>query len=687
MGLLFLILAGPLFPFVTMSTVYASSPPVGTCFPTPSVVTITTAIYWSNLLCNHSGDIILTGTGSLTMINSSLDETGIISANQNSELNTQSSIITLTSISPTFGGLNSTGVASILFNSTHVNFPANAIISVEGKELYAYNSTLSMSNSTQGYPVRFQANFTNLISSQIREVNVTGIFLGNSSSLNSITKITSTSITDTGSNINQSMRVFGTSSVEMLGSTIQNLASSQSSNNALTFLSGGSIEINKTQIVVSDQGFIGFSTNTTSTLNIVASSGIGINQSKLISGEGGLPGLYQESQLSLTSNTNITVIQSTIQSEASQSSINIVAITPPLETHYVTMNQSLLETNQSPGSVNIAAGYGLILNSTKIDVASNTLFLKIYELWAVDSNITSPLTFSGGAIQVAYLYNTTSPSKAVLTSATFYEYSWLIVHSILEGRSSMGNATIDVVNPTTNGVDATATTNSSGWVKMAVLQEQLVSSVLTTVPYYVVEASGDNLRSSQMIALSNETTHLTLSLDPLTDANYSQLNYFTYALLFGLAAPSTTVSLYTNSYPLNFYNNATFSELDFYTVGSSGYNFTFVFAYPSNFSISALIVKIDGIPLSNLKTESNSSGDILTFSIPSGQHRISIAYIPPIAPSPSPNSPFLFPGYITVLAVVLIVVIGATLLIVFVRRKDKHLPDRVPGTGTSQGKS
>lgn len=658
-------------PFGAISASGAS----GTCFASGTVV-ITTPTSWSDLQCVHTGDIIITGSGSFTMLGSSLAETGSITANESSALVIQSSTINLSSGSPpvSTGGISSSGLANVVVNSSKVTFPSNSTVAVEGSSLYSYNSTFTFANSGESHAVHLEANSSTIISSQLVATNVTGIFLGNSSSTNSETSLVSSSITESGLNINQSLRISGSSSIQILGSTINNIVSTESSSQALVFVGGGLVTINKTQILASDQGAVGFTPNSTSILNIVGSSGIQIAQSKLVSGNNGLPGVYQNSQLSLTSNTNITIVGSTVQSVGLVTSLAIAARTPPLIAHYVTINQSIIQTNQSPGSVSIAVGYGLILNDTRIDVLPGTLSLNIYELWATDSNITSGLVFSGGAIELAYLYNTTATSMTVLNSASFYAYSWFIVHTVSSSNGEpLGNCTINIVNPSTGSVDVSANTSPSGWAKIPVLHRDLVSSVSTTTQFYIVEATKGSLRSNQQSILSNQTSYLTLSLGPPADSssNFTQLTHYTYQLLFGLAGQPETISLYSNADPLNFYNNATFSELDFSTVGSSGYNFTFIFVYPRDLSSTPLSVKVDGVPLNTVKTTSNATDYIETFSVPSGQHKISVTYIPPLPANTFGPSPVLNPGIIAEIGLIIAAAGGLILMIIFVRRRGQ----------------
>ena len=121
----------------------------------------------------------------------------------------------------------------------------------------------------------------------------------------------------------------------------------------------------------------------------------------------------------------------------------------------------------------------------------------------------------------------------------------------------------------------------------------------------MAQASSGPSTSNEAYFSSNNTSFLNLALNPSISGSNSQLGYYTYPIQFAVGAPQTFVGIRTNAYPLNFVNNASFSQLDFDTIGPLGPNYTFTIVYPANFTTTQLTVKVDQIPLKSVKITSN----------------------------------------------------------------------------------
>ncbi len=214
----------------------AQTTPTGTCFSNGPVV-LATVTFWQNLQCIHSGTITINGTGSLTMINSSLVQEVVnatpsdlnlsnyaqlvmmsstlnmggigsllVSGNASASLTTSglvNSSVVLSNVGKLsanatslldLNGLNSTSLASLYVSDSSVNVASQyfsflagtTIVPVAEKGIVEIsgNTTLELSGST------FQASNTTyvhlntlqalVLNSHITNYNITNFSLGNS---------------------------------------------------------------------------------------------------------------------------------------------------------------------------------------------------------------------------------------------------------------------------------------------------------------------------------------------------------------------------------------------------------------------------------------------------------------------------------------------------------------------------
>ncbi len=258
-----------------------------------------------------------------------------------------------------------------------------------------------------------------------------------------------------------------------------------------------------------------------------------------------------------------------------------------------------------------------------------------------------------------------------LKTGTYQNFEWLFVHVTNNGTSqaNVPGAIVSLLDPNDNSIVYTGVTNASGWAKISVLQAETNASSSVNRTYYVVQAQSGGLLSNEAYLTTNNTSYLTLLLNPASRGNQN-LNYFTYVLRSDIGVPEATMGIYTNAYPLNFVNNASFSELDFNTVGGTGTNYTFVVAYPANFTTAPLTVSVDQVPLKSVTITSNKTYYFATFSVPSGYHSVALAYVSPNSNYANVVNPILNPGLSVILAVILLLVVGCIFIFYYVRRQN-----------------
>ncbi|MFI5420931.1 MAG: hypothetical protein ACHQ1H_08185, partial [Nitrososphaerales archaeon] len=442
---LFLIASPVFFEMLPESSISTHLPgvsfaqtPSGTCFANGPVV-VTSAISWTDLNCVHIGSISFNGTGSLTMLNSSLvqevvnatpsdivltstsqlslvDSTlnlgGIgvlqITANSVAKLD-RSGIVNASIILSNVGqlsandssylninGLNSTSLGSMTFDSSIVNLAPQSFTFVSGTTIVpvrekalvyvSANSTLELNSAT------FQASNSSdvllntldalVTNSHITNQNVSNFSLGNSTlthaqttilgsvisssstsnaticspAASSTTEISASTVTITNA-ASQNVKVYGTSALTVFNSSVTAQVGATIEAFGTLLLYGGVVSVFRSTIVSSTFNYFGYSPVSASNLIINSTLFFNVIASQLISGQGTQRGIYQNSHLILNSGANMTVIGSTVQSEAlGNDSIILRASSPFNFIHNMTVSQTVLQTGPNPANVTFSSG-------------------------------------------------------------------------------------------------------------------------------------------------------------------------------------------------------------------------------------------------------------------------------------------------------------------------------------------
>ena len=448
-----------------------------------------------------------------------------------------------------------------------------------------------------------------MLSLSSKFVTIGNVLLGSSTSIES-------SVLNFSSIFPQIVRVSGGGALTVLDSVLANEVISETSGTTLLSVSGGISSVENSLIESSGRGSFGFTTTVSSVIDVVTSSNLGISNSTIVSGATKGLGIYTSSQVLVSSEGNLTVSHSTLQSEAQQNaSIYVQANKPPTFLNTLQIIHSLLENGGDPGNISIQSNFALDFNQSKVDAPLAGINVQSYFLNSYDSNITGPLYF-GTSIAVGNLYNTTTYGINSTTVGGFYNFGWLFVHVLSSsGQTSIPDSNVTVIDPINGVIRGTGLTNSSGWVKLPVLLSQKNASGIATLTrsYYVVQAqsTANGLISNQANVPTNHTEYYTVTVGPpphVTEAtNFSNLNNVTYPIQYGFAEPQTNLTVYSNAYPIGFFLNGSISTINFNSVGLPGYNFTFVIAYPSNFTSVPLGIVIDGISVKPSLVWTNST--------------------------------------------------------------------------------
>lgn len=740
-------------PKVAIPASYAQTVPMGTCFPNGPVVLSNTSV-WENLQCVHTGTVSINGTGSLTMINSSLVQEVVnatpsdLNLSDYAQLNLQSSTVNLGGIGSlllsgnssanlvTSGLVNSSVVLSNVgqlsanessllnldgFNSTSIaplNF-TDSTLDVESQSFTFYVGTtvvpvtengvvnVNDNSSLEFNDATFQASNSSLVEldtlnalvldSHISNYNITQFMIGNSpladsqttiedsqvsSSLttnvtigslepNSTTEIFSSSVLMSNA-YSQNVFLYGTSALTVDNSTIGTQVGSTIEAFGTLYLYGGAVSIFGSNVYQSTFDYYGYASVAASNLVVNSTLYFNIISSKLSSGQGSQSGLYADSHLILNSGANMTVEGSQLQSNAlTNNTILIRSSYPPDIIHNMTLTQDTIQLGPNPSNVTFSSGYGLLLNRTAVSVIPNsTISVNAYQLTAYDSIVPSNITV-GSSLAFAYLYNTTVTGIVGLKTGVYQNYEWFLVHVINSGspQTPVSGAMVSLIEPNDSSIEYTGVTNSSGWAKISVLQAESNSTTSINETYYVIEAQSGGIVSNEAFVTTNGTTYVALTLSSASGADTS-LNYFSYPLETSAGITESYLGVYTNSYPLNFVNNATYSQLDFNTFGPSGTNYTFVLAYPENFTTVPLSVSVDQVPLNDVRFTSNKTYYFATFSIPSGYHSVALSYVEANSNYIGVENPILSPSASVIAAVILLLVVGTVFIFYYVRRQN-----------------
>jgi len=731
----------------------AQTSPTGTCFPNgPAVVSNSTV--WENLQCIHVGSISINGTGSLTMINSSLVQEVVnatpsdvilssfsqmnlvsstlnlggigvleITANSSVSLDTSgvvnasvvlSNVGKLSANSTSYlnlNGLNSTSLGSMVFTNSVINIapqeftfltgtttvPVNelAVVFVSGNSTLELNgATFQASNSST---VLLNTLHALILNSHVTNMNITDFALGNSTLSGAQTTIENSevvsaltgnatigspaalstteifsSVVSISNSLSQNVGIYGTAALTVFNSTVSAQVGSTIKAFGTLLLYGGIVSILRSSISSSTFDYYGYSSIAASNLIINSTLYFNIISSQLLSGQSSQRGLYSVSHLILNSGANMTIAGTQIKSEAlTNNSIVLRSSSPANIIHNMTVTQTAILAGPNPSNITFSSGYGLLFNRTIITTSPNsTINVNAYQLTSYDSLVPANITV-GSTVAFAYLYNTTVNSVVGLKTGIYQNYAWLLVHVLNNGstQSSVPGATVALLDPVTGSLAYTAQTNSSGWAKISVLQAETNSSASVNRTYYIVQAESGNSLSNQEYVTTNNTSVVNLLLNPNT-GGFANLNYFSYALQYEVGIPVSFLGIYTNAYPLNFINNASFSELDFNTVGAIGRNYTFALTYPANFTTAPLTISVDQIPLKDVKITSNSTYYFVTFSMPSGFHRVSLSYVSPNSNYIYQQNPILNPSVSVIAAVILLLVVGTVFIFYYARRQN-----------------
>ncbi|MHB8567559.1 MAG: hypothetical protein ACYC7D_13845 [Nitrososphaerales archaeon] len=709
--------AGTILP---MRFVASSSPPIGSCLPNGQL-NITTAIYWANLNCVHIGNLNITGTGSLTLINSSL----LIGANGSSsnmtvgyygELSLVNSILNLNG-SQLFVVGNSSMIMSnssllngALTLNNNANFIANqgslleptrsisqALVNIEisNSELITNNSAFLHGNSLTATSSKFFFNnaprvalagqTSSITSCQFSVNNVTSFQIGNALSQNSSTTLSSSSISDNGY-LNSTLILTGTYYLNIANTSISNLVGTFQNGGSFVTLQGGNVSLSNSSITSSALGYIGYSSASTSSFNVSSTTAI-ITNTKIFTGQLTKPGVFRFSNdLFYASNGNFTIANSYLGLTAQSTNLTFDAFAPAT-TQFIVLKNTFINTEQSPGTVSFQSSYGIALYQSRIDANNSAFSMRTYSLTAVNSNVTTNLVFGNG-VQTGALYNTTSYAVKTVPGGSLSQYGWLLVHLISKNKGlPVANATINVIDTIAGSLDYTSTTNSSGWAKIAAILTEVNSSSSMQRSTYIVSAYNGTLRSPQALVASNNTFYANLVLGGIgnfTGFNIQNLSSYNIANIYNIANLSYAVypqrysfgqyvpyiSILSNAVPLGYYNNFSNSEIDFQTAGTPGYTFYFTVIYPKNLTTVPFTIRSDGVVISS-SLRSNATHYFASFSVGSGDHKFSMSYIPVNGFYNTQQYPFFFPGSSTVLAVVLLAIIGSAFLAFYVLRSER----------------
>jgi len=731
----------------------AQAVPTGTCLPNGPVV-LSNVTYWQNLQCIHSGTISINGTGSLTMVNSSLEQEVVnatpsdLNLSDFAQLSMQSSTINMGGIgslllsgnatasmvtsglvnssvvlsnvgqlsanSTSFlelNGLNSTSLAPLNFNDSTVDVTSqsftfyagttivpvteNGVVEITGNSSVGFDgSTFQASNTSN---VQLNTLDTFVLNSLISNNNIDNFTLGNSSSTNAQTYIENSNVTSTltgnvtigspeagsttevfSSNLllsnayTQNVSIYGTSALTVDSSSIRAQVGSTIEAFGTLVLFGGVVSILSSNISSSTFDYYGYDSLAASNLVINSTLFFNIVSSNLLAGQGTQSGLYADSHLILNSGANMTVVGTLIQSNAlTNNTILLRSSYPPNFIHNMTLTQDAIQAGPNPSNVTFSSGYGVLLNRTAVNAIPNsTISVNTYQLTSYDSLIPGNLTV-GSSVAFAYLYNTTIGNITGLKTGAYQNYEWLFVHVMNNGTSPtpVSGATVSLIDPNDTSIDYTGVTNASGWAKMSVLQAESNATVSVNSTFYIVQAQSGAEQSNQAYVTMNDTSFVTLLFDP-TPMTETSLNYFSYVLQYSVGVPVSYLGIYTNSFPLNFVNNASYSELDFNTVGTFGTNYTFILIYPSNFTTAPLTVFVNQIPLKAVKITSNSTYYFATFSIPSGYNEVALSYVAPNSNYIYQVNPILNPSVSVIAAVILLLIVGTVFIFYYVRRQN-----------------
>jgi hypothetical protein len=626
--------------------------PVGSCFPSPSNVTISSPILWENLSCSHTGNVLFSGSGSFTLINSTLIQSGgVVNFSNFSTLKMQNSTLNLG-----FGSLVVTNNASAVVSESVI---AGGTLSLANAAIFASgnSSSLDLNSLLSSGATRFELSSTtaNIASGGI--VNFFGY---------------SISLTDSNFLASSLSRVVleGSSSLSAVGSSIINQVGTSVPGSATLNVTGGATFLQNSLIEASGAAYFGYNVQASSNLLVGGLNSLQVSHSQILSGQSSQHGVYSSSLLKLVSDANISVSGSLLQSVSQNTSFVIAANSPPSIAHYIWLNQSTLEAQQSPGSLTLSATQEVALNGSTIDCNQTVMSVLTYQFWVTSTTIKSP-DVSGPPRGLVTLINTTMPALSFRNFSSYAEYGILLVHVVnssvsLSAAQGTPGAQVSVLDTSTSLLDYSGITNATGWVQIPTLLVSSNSTGFLNRTSYVVEASVGSKGSSQVLVSPTPSVYYATVVDPGT-------LYYPYSLSFVNGVTPVTQYIYfvSNAYPLDIFNNATYSQIDFKTVGLTGYTFSFTVIYPNSFTRVVPSVTVDGAKASVTSSQLNSTYSSIQFSMPSGTHAVALSYQAPPQNYYYNTSPTFTPGVGVIVGVVCLAVVGRFLLVLYVRKQEK----------------
>jgi hypothetical protein len=675
----------------------ASSPPVSNCLP----FAITTPETLTGVQCIETKGIVVSGTGSITLNNSTLILNG----------------------GGTFGDINLTQTAKLILDSSStianstINMADQSSLTSSGNSLLNLTGfqatgvpTISLSSTTLIDNIRsvnLSASTIDISDSELSFVTSRALVFEASAVSVSNSRIVSSNSTSTTLDGVATLTIANSYLSSNINSSVANSPGSEA-----IYLNGGNISVDSSSLVSSGITPFGFPPINHAILNITSSGIVNISSSNLDAGETVFPGSFNSAQLYVNSlGGNLTIDSTNLQSISRSSSLYLSANIHP--TSSVVLTRSLLEMRNSTGLIRLAASNTVKLDHTKLDGPGSTLNVFAQSLWSsgstiVDSNITRDLTFGFG-LDSGTFYNTTLSQCAPLSQTclaiaqqggSYSVYDFLSVHVVSSSIISqpLSGVRVNAFDTRTGRIAYTATTNGTGWAEVQVLVVQATFNNLLLTSSYVVQATSQGIASQQLLVPANQSSPVELSLNSggvtksLIGAHISNQSEAAISSTFGLSTYTyeysppnlyklgtyigfpyqPNITIMSNAVPLNYKNNASASEIDFSTVGPNGNTFYFVVIYPKNFTDGPLRLRVDGVYQNSNEVESNSTHYFSIFSIPSGIHKVALVFSLSNGNFSAPiGFPSANPTLEVIVAVLVIALVGIAFLVAYWRRRGE----------------
>ncbi len=624
---------------------------------------------------------------------------------------------------------------SISIVSSDLNARGNATFDIGGSSVSVTKSIVSISGFLN---TAFGGTTTTISQSTVDLINDASASLGDNSSSTSSTSISSaTSISATGYSSQASMPrtggihtyIFGRQLLSITNSNVSSTLSTSATpfvvqvgtvrhtdypNSTLSIV-GGTVEIVSSWVTSSGVEFYGFQPSSLSVLSVNATSNLSVIGSRLVSGNNGQLGTFGTSALTLAAQGNDNVTQSVVQSEATTQSLQLESESAS-GTNVLGLNKDTIETGTSAGTVALRSSYLADVERTFIDANATGLIFRAGAFRFVAANSVlnvqniSQSTVFGSNVAVGSFVNTTianCPSFTCLKTIGTGSYSvsdYLQIHVAGSNSQPVAGATVTATAPRTPFTTYSSVTDQTGWARfLALVQYGNGTRPPNSTPYFIIQGTDGNLVSpqAQLVTTGNLTANLQVFLPSVNftgaaivgkaiSSITSEYNLVAYSRLIPPAGQYTLGNyigtqyipyfyVLSNAFPLSFKTNATSNQIDFSTLGQTGGTFYFVLVYPSNLTQITLGLGVDGnssIPVTRL---SNSTTSYVAFSIPSGAHTVTLAYLPPNGNyQGGVLYPKFFPPATTIAGLLVVLFVGIGFAVLFVRSREKRSLVRVP---------